>query len=187
MITLHIVFLAKYCFQGMRTTSEALPTERYFAAIFQQTQSVRISTLSSIKKRYRLKGLLSVFLPVHFPSNFRERLLRAEALVGTAAETARRGIFSLKDQFARETASDGRALEIKRMESAMFKVLKKDNTLEDFKPQKIVEAIMKAAFRCDKQIPDETMFAMANSISERLQSRKKVPVAELHELVIGTP
>lgn len=68
----------------------------------------------------------------------------------------------------------------------MFKVLKKDNTLEDFKPQKIVEAIMKAAFRCDKQIPDETMFAMANSISERLQSRKKVPVAELHELVIGT-
>ena len=62
------------------------------------------------------------------------------------------------------------------MESAMFKVLKKDNTLEDFKPQKIVEAIMKAAFRCDKQIPDETMFAMANSISERLQSRKKVHV-----------
>ena len=96
-----------------------------------------------------MRRQLSVFLPVHFPSNFWERLLRAEAVVGTAVETARRGIFSLKDQFARETASDGRALEIKRMESAMFKVLKKDNTLEDFKPQKIVEAIMKAAFRRD--------------------------------------
>ena len=48
------------------------------------------------------------------------------------------------------------------MESAMFKVLKKDNTLEDFKPQKIVAAIMQAAYRCDKQLPDETLIAMEN-------------------------
>ena len=38
---------------------------------------------------------------------------------------------------------------------AMFKVIKKDNTLEDFAPTKIVDAIKKAAFRCDKVIADE--------------------------------
>ena len=68
----------------------------------------------------------------------------------------------------------------------MFKVIKKDNSLEDFEPQKIVDAIQKAAFRCDKVIADEAMFAMADSIRERLAARKKVPVAELHELVIAT-
>ena len=69
---------------------------------------------------------------------------------------------------------------------AMFKVIKKDNTLEDFAPTKIVDAIKKAAFRCDKVIADEAMFAMANSIRDRLAARKKVAVAELHELVIAT-
>lgn len=68
----------------------------------------------------------------------------------------------------------------------MFKVIKKDNSLEEFEPKKIVDAIQKAAFRCDKVIDAQAMFAMAESIRSRLETRKKVPVAELHELVIAT-
>lgn len=68
----------------------------------------------------------------------------------------------------------------------MFKVIKKDNSLEDFMPVKIAEAIKKAAFRCDKTIPADKMSAMAETIRGRLLGRRRVPVAELHENVIAT-
>lgn len=68
----------------------------------------------------------------------------------------------------------------------MFKVIKKDNSLEEFMPVKIAEAIKKAAFRCDKTIPADKMTAMAETIRGRLLGRRRVPVAELHENVIAT-
>ena len=43
----------------------------------------------------------------------------------------------------------------------MLVVIKKDNSTEDFHPEKIVSAIEKAAFRCDKKIPAETMNEIA--------------------------
>ena len=65
-------------------------------------------------------------------------------------------------------------------------VIKKDNSLENFDGNKIKAAVTKAAFRCDKIIPDETLANIAETIKNRTASRKKVPVAELHELVIAT-
>ena len=67
----------------------------------------------------------------------------------------------------------------------MLVVIKKDNSTEDFHPEKIVSAIEKAAFRCDKKIPAETMNEIAQEVKNRLARRTEVSVSELHELVIA--
>lgn len=64
-------------------------------------------------------------------------------------------------------------------------VIKKDNSMEEFNPAKIVSAIEKAAFRCDKKIPQETMDEIASEVRNRLSKRTEVSVSELHELVIA--
>lgn len=67
----------------------------------------------------------------------------------------------------------------------MLLVIKKDNNTEPFQSQKIISAIEKAAFRCDKAIPQESMELIAGDVKQRLMKRPTVAVAELHELVIG--
>lgn len=67
-----------------------------------------------------------------------------------------------------------------------MKVLKKDGSLENFEPKKIVSAVSKAAFRCDTTIEADRMGAIVESIYKRVKDREAVPVVELHELVIAT-
>lgn len=67
-----------------------------------------------------------------------------------------------------------------------MKVLKKDGSLENFEPKKIVSAVSKAAFRCDMTIEADRMGAIVESIYKRVKDREAVPVVELHELVIAT-
>ena len=67
----------------------------------------------------------------------------------------------------------------------MLQVIKKDNNVEAFNSQKIVDAIRKAAFRCDREITVPMMERIAQEVRERLGTRKDVTVAELHELVIA--
>ena len=66
-----------------------------------------------------------------------------------------------------------------------MKVVKKDQTLENFDPQKIAVAVNKAAMRCDKHVDDESCDKIVNAILRRLHDRDTVTVAELHELVIA--
>ena len=64
-------------------------------------------------------------------------------------------------------------------------VIKKDNTIEDFKSEKIIEAVKKAAFRCDKLIEADRLQRIADEVRSRLDGQSQVTVAELHELVIA--
>ena len=66
-----------------------------------------------------------------------------------------------------------------------MKVVKKDQTLENFDPRKIAVAVNKAAMRCDKHVDDESCDKIVNAILRRLHDRDTVTVAELHELVIA--
>jgi ribonucleoside-triphosphate reductase len=64
-------------------------------------------------------------------------------------------------------------------------VIKKDNTLENFYPEKIISAVQKAAFRCDREISPDQLNRIANEVHQRVRNHKRVTVAELHELVIA--
>jgi ribonucleoside-triphosphate reductase len=66
----------------------------------------------------------------------------------------------------------------------MLKVIKKDNSLEEFDKNKIKNAVAKAAFRCDKVIDDNTMSDIVFGVVERITT-ENVTVAQLHEIVIG--
>lgn len=67
----------------------------------------------------------------------------------------------------------------------MLKVIKKDNSVEGFEPAKIIAAVKKAAFRCDKHIDADHLNQIADEVHNRLLTRDSVTVAELHELVIA--
>ena len=62
---------------------------------------------------------------------------------------------------------------------------KKDNTTEEFIDEKIVDAVKKAAFRCDTLIDDEGLARIVSEVRSRLEGRDEVSVLELHELVIA--
>ncbi len=64
-------------------------------------------------------------------------------------------------------------------------VLKKDNSTEIFKGEKIIDAVKKAAFRCDKLIDEATLQQIVHEVKRRIGQRETVKVAELHELVIA--
>lgn len=66
-----------------------------------------------------------------------------------------------------------------------MKVVKKDQSLENFLPEKIAIAVNKAAMRCDKLVDDESIDKIVQAILRRIQNRDSVTVAELHELVIA--
>ena len=67
----------------------------------------------------------------------------------------------------------------------MLTVIKKDNTTEEFIDEKIVDAVKKAAFRCDTLIDDEGLARIVSEVRSRLEGRDEVSVLELHELVIA--
>lgn len=67
----------------------------------------------------------------------------------------------------------------------MLKVVKKDNTIESYDAEKIISAVQKAAFRCDKVIDKIHLEQIADEVHNRLIARDSVTVAELHELVIA--
>lgn len=67
----------------------------------------------------------------------------------------------------------------------MLSVIKKDNSIEEFKPEKIIDAVKKAAYRCDKKIEAAKLQAIAEEVRNRLKDQSQVTVAELHELVIA--
>ena len=67
-----------------------------------------------------------------------------------------------------------------------MQVVKKDNAREKFIPSKIIEAIKKAAFRCDREVPADTLKSMADTVFNRVKDRDAVNVSELHEMVIAT-
>ena len=66
-----------------------------------------------------------------------------------------------------------------------LRVVKKDNSIESFDSQKIIAAVNKAAYRCDKTIDEDHLTQIADEVHNRLLARKSVTVAELHELVIA--
>ena len=66
-----------------------------------------------------------------------------------------------------------------------MKVIKKDNSIEGFEAGKIIAAVKKAAFRCDKVIDADHLEQIADEVHNRLLARETVTVAELHELVIA--
>lgn len=66
-----------------------------------------------------------------------------------------------------------------------IRVTKKDASVEPFNKQKIISAVQKAAFRCDKHITDKEYERIANEVLRRIENRKNIEVAELHELVIA--
>ena len=66
-----------------------------------------------------------------------------------------------------------------------MKVVKKDQSLEDFNPQKISIAVNKAAMRCDKTVDEPSCHKIVEAILRRIKDRDQVTVAELHELVIA--
>ena len=72
------------------------------------------------------------------------------------------------------------------MQTKEIRIIKKDNSLENFQPEKIKAAILKAAFRCDKSLPDDVMDQMAETIRRRVAGKGDVAVSVLHELVIAT-
>lgn len=67
----------------------------------------------------------------------------------------------------------------------MLTVIKKDHSEEEFKAYKIVEAVKKAAFRCDKAISQDKLDEIVAEVQNRLGDRERVKVTELHELVIA--
>lgn len=50
----------------------------------------------------------------------------------------------------------------------MLTVIKKDNTTEEFIDEKIVDAVKKAAFRCDTLIDDEGLARIVSEVRSRL-------------------
>lgn len=64
-------------------------------------------------------------------------------------------------------------------------VIKKDNTTEEFIDEKIIDAVKKAAFRCDTVIDEDGLRRIATEVRARLGDCTDVTVAELHELVIA--
>lgn len=66
-----------------------------------------------------------------------------------------------------------------------MKVVKKDQSLEDFNPEKISVAVNKAAMRCDKIVDEASCQKIVDAILRRIKERDQVTVAELHELVIA--
>ncbi len=74
----------------------------------------------------------------------------------------------------------------KTEDPSVLSVIKKDNSIEPFKPFKITDAVQKAAFRCDRKIAPERMSEVAEEVRRRLAGRSEVTVAELHELVIAS-
>ena len=67
----------------------------------------------------------------------------------------------------------------------MLKVVKKDKTIESFNAEKIMGAVKKAAFRCDKIIDANHLTQIADEVFSRVEHRDQVTVAELHEMVIA--
>lgn len=67
----------------------------------------------------------------------------------------------------------------------MLTVVKKDNSREDFKTIKIIDAVKKAAYRCDQTIEDSSLEKIAAEVRARLNNEQEVSVAQLHELVIA--
>ena len=67
----------------------------------------------------------------------------------------------------------------------MLNVVKKDNSIEQYDAEKIISAVKKAAFRCDKVIDANHLEQIADEVHSRLIARDSVTVAELHELVIA--
>ncbi len=67
----------------------------------------------------------------------------------------------------------------------MLTVVKKDNSREDFKTAKIIDAVKKAAYRCDQTIDEERLDRIAAEVRQRLADEKEVSVGQLHELVIA--
>ena len=67
----------------------------------------------------------------------------------------------------------------------MLTVLKKDQSTEDFKPYKIIDAVKKAAYRCDITIPETELNKIVDEVTNRLKDVTSVTVLELHELVIA--
>ena len=66
-----------------------------------------------------------------------------------------------------------------------LRVVKKDNSIERFSPDKIISAVKKAAFRCDKHIDGDHLTQITDEVRSRLCARESVTVSELHELVIA--
>lgn len=66
----------------------------------------------------------------------------------------------------------------------MITVKKKDGKLEDFNPQKLIDAVDKAAFRVGKKLSNKENQELVNSIRNRITSNP-VSVAEIHEIVIA--
>ena len=67
----------------------------------------------------------------------------------------------------------------------MLKVIKKDKTIESFNAEKIMSAVRKAAFRCDKVIDADHLRQIADEVFSRIEHRDQIMVSELHELVIA--
>lgn len=64
-------------------------------------------------------------------------------------------------------------------------VMKKDKSLEPFYATKIISAVQKAAFRCDRAIDEASLERIAEEVRVRVKNHKRVTVLELHELVIA--
>ncbi len=67
----------------------------------------------------------------------------------------------------------------------MLTVIKKDNSTEAFKPHKIADAVLKAAFRCDRSVSQDELNRIIKEVETRLVGQNSVHVSELHELVIA--
>ncbi len=77
------------------------------------------------------------------------------------------------------------APEVQNSNASLIVVTKKDLTTEPFMPQKIIDAVRKAAFRCDAEISRGAESDVAALVLERLEGRTEVRVLELHEIVIN--
>lgn len=66
----------------------------------------------------------------------------------------------------------------------MISVQKKDGKLEEFNPQKLIDAIDKAAFRVGRKLSIKENQELVNSIRNRI-TNNPVNVAEMHEIVIA--
>lgn len=66
----------------------------------------------------------------------------------------------------------------------MISVQKKDGKLEEFNPQKLIDAIDKAAFRVGRKLSVKENQELVNSIRNRITSNP-VNVSEMHEIVIA--
>ncbi|MCF0253453.1 MAG: anaerobic ribonucleoside-triphosphate reductase [Duodenibacillus sp.] len=67
----------------------------------------------------------------------------------------------------------------------MLTVIRKDGAREPFKGEKIIAAVQKAAYRCDKELDESHLQQIVDEVSNRLLTRETVTVLELHELVIA--